>query len=538
MKDGRNETVMSFLQGFEVTAVADYEGVTLLHLASACGNADITKYLIKAGYEIDIMDNCGCTPLLFAVRMNRSRIVQLLLNAGANVCCSNFYGVNPLSAAIRKKNNVVNNMIINALVVALAELDMDKESMATMLIKADWSLQFAMKFKNLTLTKMMIEQGADVNFQDSRGKTPLHRAVRNGDYEHVTLLLNHGADINLKDVEGGTALRSVILCSKHPEILRLLMANGANIHDIDKIGKMQCQQIFKYGNERAVKILLNYGADMRVQDCFGDTALHYVACNNDREVIKVLYHSEFLVDGRNLAGQTALHKAAEVGNLNCAKFLLEKGADPNGKDLMGKTPLYFAVKNNDRVWLEVRSDLIRLLFEYGARLSKPIANRHIVKFVVEQGIYPITFSVVEHVAKLESLRVSVDDIDMGAIRAHSAIREYFEDCQKEIADMKARTAFGRITYYNLLCDGITRISAYAGNENFVECYKMVELLNFFPKHSRTIFNKCNMVYEKHKLMENAAAFLSSILPFADSYHLVIRKIIFHLSPEDLRRLAT
>ncbi|XP_011496074.1 PREDICTED: ankyrin repeat, PH and SEC7 domain containing protein secG-like [Ceratosolen solmsi marchali] len=460
MKAGHNDTVMSFLQGFEVTEVADYEGVTLLHLAAACGNVPITKYLIKAGYVIDVVDNCGCTPLLFAVRMNRSKVVQLLINSGA-----------------------------------------------------------------------------DVNFQDARGKTPMHRAVRNGDYEHVMLLLSHGADINVKDVEGGTAVRSIILCSKHPEILKLLMANGSNIHDVDKTGKMQCQYIFKYGNEQAVEILLNYGADMSVQDCFGDTPLHYVACNNDRDVIKVIYRCQLSVDERNLAGQTALHKAAEVGNLNCTKLLLEKGADPNGKDLIGRTPLYFAVTNNNRAWLEVRSDLIRYLFQCGARLSEPIANRHIVKFVVEQGIYPITFTVVEHIAKLDSLQISVTDIDRKAIETHSEIKDYYECCVEEIESMKTKTAFGRITYYNLLCDSVEKICAYARNESFTNCYKMVELLKHYPKHSRTLFNKCTMVYERFKFIENAAVFLSTIIPYTDPHHLAIRRIIYYLSADDLRRLA-
>lgn len=56
------------------------------------------------------------------------------------------------------------------------------------------------------LAQVLINAGADINFQDERGDTALHMAGYFGDLARVKFLIERGADINLKDHQGDTLL--------------------------------------------------------------------------------------------------------------------------------------------------------------------------------------------------------------------------------------------------------------------------------------------------------------------------------------------
>ncbi len=60
----------------------------------------------------------------------------------------------------------------------------------------------AIFFGNFELTKLLIENGANVNLQDHCGTTPLHcaiRAVAGNKEQIIKLLLDNGADLKIRD---------------------------------------------------------------------------------------------------------------------------------------------------------------------------------------------------------------------------------------------------------------------------------------------------------------------------------------------------
>ena len=52
--------------------------------------------------------------------------------------------------------------------------------------------------RNIDVTRLLLEGGADVNYMTMRYGTPLHRAAQHGYNNVVRLLLEHGADPNIK----------------------------------------------------------------------------------------------------------------------------------------------------------------------------------------------------------------------------------------------------------------------------------------------------------------------------------------------------
>ena len=66
---------------------------------------------------------------------------------------------------------------------------------------------FAIKWSRFTAAERLLTHGADVNFQDSKGLTALHKVLRkNSDRRHVEMLLRHGADPALRSRDGKSPL--------------------------------------------------------------------------------------------------------------------------------------------------------------------------------------------------------------------------------------------------------------------------------------------------------------------------------------------
>ncbi|KAJ8680563.1 hypothetical protein QAD02_016350 [Eretmocerus hayati] len=82
----------------------------------------------------------------------------------------------------------------------------------------------------ISMMKLLLESGADVNAKDYLLQTPLHYASQ----ETVLLLIDHGADVNVQNIYGETPLHTISrLCvrddARHQKIIALL-ENGADIN--------------------------------------------------------------------------------------------------------------------------------------------------------------------------------------------------------------------------------------------------------------------------------------------------------------------
>ncbi len=81
--------------------------------------------------------------------------------------------------------------------------------------------------------KRLLDLGADVNFQDHKGKTALHRAARAGFLETITILLDQGASVEIEDLNRETPLFDVVRSTiknleNRKAALRLLLKAGAD----------------------------------------------------------------------------------------------------------------------------------------------------------------------------------------------------------------------------------------------------------------------------------------------------------------------
>ena len=98
-------------------------------------------------------------------------------------------------------------------------------------------LDAAAKSGHLAKVKELLVRGADVNFRNSYGATPLIEASLRGYEAIVRTLLEHGADVGTADtVFGATALNFAALTGQ-VQVVEFLLKRGADVNAKDFDGR-------------------------------------------------------------------------------------------------------------------------------------------------------------------------------------------------------------------------------------------------------------------------------------------------------------
>ena len=102
-----------------------------------------------------------------------------------------------------------------------------------------------------------------------------------------------------------------------------------------------------------VKLLIEAGANLDIQDNGGNTALIGASYNNRPEVVKLLIESGANIDVQNNSGCTALILASYRNHIEVVKLLIEHFADEFIIDNDGKSFYDYLNKENKKVIKEL-----------------------------------------------------------------------------------------------------------------------------------------------------------------------------------------
>ena len=119
-------------------------------------------------------------------------------------------------------------------------------------------------YSPLQRVKELIALGGDPDIEDRNGMTALMICSRNGWEKHLSMikiLLNAGADINRKSCIGSSAL--YLACfNGNLAIAKELIRRGANIHSLDRLNETPLHVAVKNDHLAIVKFLLENGATL------------------------------------------------------------------------------------------------------------------------------------------------------------------------------------------------------------------------------------------------------------------------------------
>lgn len=236
-------------------------GFTPLLYATREGCLECVRRLLAAGAAIDQPDPDGVTPLLSALLNAHFDTAKLLVESGANVNKWDWWGRSPLYAAI-DYNTLPHGgrpdrpSLDRTSPLEMAELLLDRGA------NPNLQLKLFPPYRSLRM-----DRGADGIL--TIGSTPLLRAARGADVAAIELLLARGALVDLPQADGITPLMAAV---------------GSGQSSTDTRGKfrteLQCVE--------TAAMLIERGADPKLRDARGRTALHAAAALGYTDVVNYL----------------------------------------------------------------------------------------------------------------------------------------------------------------------------------------------------------------------------------------------------------
>ncbi|XP_068196988.1 ankyrin repeat and SOCS box protein 10 isoform X4 [Antennarius striatus] len=217
----------------------EQELTTPLHITAGRGFTDCLKLLLQRGADVSLAPG-GATALHESCESNQPESTKLLLMHGADPNVVSEDGLMPLHVCTSPD-----------------------------------SIQCA---------KYLIQYGAAINGRSiDEDDTPLHVAARNGLPEHTELYLRYAAAVDKQNDEGLTPLNAA--CSQRQEVqdlqryfkvCQILLGAGADVHAVDQDKHSPLHMACKNVNPDVVDLLLANGARVNDMDYGGEAPMHNI----------------------------------------------------------------------------------------------------------------------------------------------------------------------------------------------------------------------------------------------------------------------
>ncbi len=337
-------------------------------LLEACRRGDVKRARLAAeeGADIDVQDEAGQRPLLWAVEYREATLARLLVEKGADVNAATrgggktVSGYTPLMAACHWGDRGT----ILLLLEHGARTDVLDENGSS-------PLWIGLEDSHFAILDLLLQHRADIDLKDHDGRTPLMRCIAREEYKNLQWLLRHGAALDARDKEGKTALMLAAAGGK-AEAVRLLMEAGAALEARDTKGWTALAAAVFAGQKEMAEYLISSGkASARVADPEGTPLVVEAARRLDddhADLIKMLAEKGASANDRDKQGNTPLSEAAQRMNWEVVRVLIGLGADLN--DCPAEQPPVIT-----QAYWDKQFDLVKWLLNKGADPGKRFKDR-------------------------------------------------------------------------------------------------------------------------------------------------------------------
>jgi ankyrin repeat protein len=351
-------------------------------------------------------------------------------------------------------------------------LDVDAETGIT-------PLHSAVSAANRSAIKYLLHRGADRDAKDFQGFSPIQlaweRLLTNSVTSTQRQVLEDICDEETLDTFEFTNLhQSVVKISFHSveDELKNLMSSTATINDEDALGRTPLSWAAQRGDDKAVRLLLEYGADPNKAPPRTKTPLHYSAgyvassrCTSlllrygadvhaetesrltplmwatinvglDYANLEVLLNCTD-TERVDINGRTALFHAASASVIP-TRMLLEKGCNVNHIDDLGLTALHLGISYN-------RDGVVQTLLGHGA--DPYFYNPKTQRGILHHTSHYATLETVNALSTCQLRGIDVDArdcdgrtaLDLLETRTPEPSPEFFEAFRRLLIDIEVRT---------------------------------------------------------------------------------------------------
>uniref|UniRef100_A0A674AL88 Transient receptor potential cation channel, subfamily A, member 1b n=1 Tax=Salmo trutta TaxID=8032 RepID=A0A674AL88_SALTR len=320
-----------------------------IHAAAFAGSKKAMDVILKAGEEmghsieehINFLDKSWSSPLHLAVWGGNMNIIEFCIHKGAKIDQQQVDGSTALHLACSQGATEAVKLILSSYIRLDSIINLPDGACQTPLHRATI-------FDHTELAEYLISKGADIDYIDCKGLSPLLLATNCGAWRTVALLLSKGANVNIKDKSGCNFLHLTILQPKGLKNLSRDILQHSSVKDLlsneDHKGCTPLHYACRLGIHESVKniLVLQVSLDRKSKD--KKSALHFAAqygrVNTCQRLLETITDSRLLNEGDE-RGLTPLHLASGGGHTKVVELLLRKGALFHC-DYKGRTCLHHA----------------------------------------------------------------------------------------------------------------------------------------------------------------------------------------------------
>ncbi|KAG8169168.1 hypothetical protein KVR01_001917 [Diaporthe batatas] len=392
------------------------ELMTPIYVAALNGHMDAIKLLYSRGGDINLKSADGSLPLHAAVRMRRTQAVRFLVENGSDMGADT-RGLSPIEYAIQLQDQSIIDCLSKTKQYLAYQAEVRKREH-----KLSYAYEQALLRGDVNGCELLRSQGCPVNIDlpHQYGRSALMLAIENLHQELIKWLLANGAKAAglVRTMTGiwMSPLQAMIMRPQLNTVLPLLLhqgqsENGSVFFDISNLiflaiqnnnnlglelvldhfarhrtefgnrvpayqsaswvnqptlqGERPLHLAASRGNAEAVKLLLNYDADVNTTDGQRMTPLQRAIAfepSMESPAARLLLRCGTALEHRNEVGETALMIATKRGNGYLARSLHDAGADLRAADFHSQTCLHHAASTG-------RLDLFVWLVNHGLDLN-------------------------------------------------------------------------------------------------------------------------------------------------------------------------
>ena len=325
-----------------VSLNTQHRGRSLLHHAILCGNIDAVRTLLECGADVECPVKTRKTefcPIHMAARLGLSAINQCLVDFGCDLNSITECGDTALMICAKYKQEKCLKVLMEA-GADLGLVNAAGQSASSIAESNRWSLDFQQAVLET------IRNGKMPKSTNTAVFSPLMFAAQAGDTEALrTVIGSGGFDLDYQDDNGFTAV--MVTASKgHVEAFRLLVYAGADVKLCNKSGQtaITLSQL-NHNRDLFEKVMLEFALERGNRNAGGFYALHCAARRGDLDAVKLLSSKGYDVNIPDGDSYTPLMLAAREGHGLICELLISHGANCNAKNAKGETALSLARKS-------------------------------------------------------------------------------------------------------------------------------------------------------------------------------------------------
>ncbi|KAH8745520.1 ankyrin repeat-containing domain protein [Hyaloscypha finlandica] len=295
---------------------------TFLHLAARKGQIDVVEALLSHPVGVDIKDEDGKTALYYAADEGHVQVISALLAHDASPTIRSKMNFSPVERAIMGGHDRAAKLLLSTSSRYPAETLGECLHRAAMDGLAE-------------VMAIVLDSGAEKNYQDSNGYSALQLAACYSQQDIIRDLLIWQPNLELKSYEGKTALAyaSEERTDESANILKQLLDAGADIETTDNDGKTPIFNAKSTGRDANILLLLKRGAKLDHPEVGEEFLWRFFEKISESDTLDILAAQK-----KNLSGETdstaymsyILQKACDYDvTQDIISLFLRHGADPN-----------------------------------------------------------------------------------------------------------------------------------------------------------------------------------------------------------------